>query len=95
MLIEAYKVACPRCRAGQGLPCVSVSKTAAGLVSGYVHPARARLARETFTPIICKICTVAKRNAPWRCRKCQRNCCEHRCRYKKDDGTATCGGCLL
>lgn len=35
-----------------------------------------------------KTCSVCKK-APWRCRSCGRMTCEHLCRFKKKDGTAT------
>jgi hypothetical protein len=41
-----------------------------------------------------KVCTRCS-TAPWKCRVCGDRCCEHRCSYKKEDGSASCGVCIL
>lgn len=52
------------------------------------------MARPLITLAVVR-CSNARCKPAWRCRRCDRKVCEHRCSRKTPDGLATCGRCLL
>jgi hypothetical protein len=44
---------------------------------------------------ICQRCVASRRAAPWTCRGCGADCCEHKVRNKSPDGSAICAKCWI